>query len=144
VFTWSQHAAPPFVGRVAGTRLDSGYSRIHVAGHYVYAHRLAFAFVHGRWSVSVTPLDGDRTNNRAANLRESTAQQRNWSARKTVADTTSRFKGVYWCRRKRKWHARIRVGPSTKHLGFFDVEEAAGAAYARAAAQVAGEFARTN
>lgn len=144
VFTWTQQARPQKRGQRTGTVMRDGSIYLRLQGQGVYAHRLAFALVHGHWPQWVAHKDGDLSNNRIDNLREGDAQQRVWSARKRATETTSRFKGVYWCKRKGKWHARIHVGPSAKHLGFFDVEEAAGAAYARAVAQVAGEFARAN
>ncbi len=143
-FTWSAQARPEKRGQRTGTVMRDGSIYLRLQGHGAYAHRLAFALVHGRWPQWIAHKDGDLSNNRINNLREGTARQRMWSARKTRAKTTSSFKCVYWSRQKQKWHARIHVGDSTQHLGFFDVEEAAGAAYARAVAQVAGEFARTN
>ncbi len=134
-FTWKS-------GRRAGTVWVNGYIRIHLRGQYVYAHRLAFALVHGAFPLHVNHRDDDRTNNRISNLRACVTQQRVWRARKTSSKTTSRYKGVYWSRQRAKWHARICVNRRRKHLGFFTNEAKAGAAYARAALKFAGEFAR--
>lgn len=141
VFTW-KHGLRAIGGRPAGTLWPNGYVRIRVKGRYVYAHRLAYAFVHDRWADEVDPRDGCRANNAALNLRDCTRQQNQWNARKRGAKPTSQYKGVSWSSQKAKWHAKIVVDDKARHLGFFADEAQAGAAYATAAQRIAGEFAR--
>lgn len=40
-----------------------------------------------------------------------------------------RAKGYYFCKHTNKWRARIMIGGKTKHLGLFDTQEDAAAAY---------------
>lgn len=86
-------------------------------------------------------IDGDRLNNRRANLRPATAlqQQHNTPRRR---DNSSGFKGVG--RYKARWRARIMVKGRRIHLGSFDTPEDAGRAYDAAAREHFGEYARVN
>ena len=59
---------------------------------------------------------------------------------------TSRFHGVDFCKRSRKWRARIKVAgePTARNLGYFDEEIDAAEAYNVAAAEAYGEHAHLN
>ncbi len=58
--------------------------------------------------------------------------------------TSSRFKGIYWNEREGGWQAQIRVNDVHTHLGLFDDEEDAAAAYDEAARAAWGPEARVN
>jgi hypothetical protein len=89
--------------------------------------------------------DGNGLNNRRSNLRTAT-QLQNMMNRHGKRGGTSRHKGV-WAdnspRNRKPWRAAIRVNGRLKYLGRFHTEDEAGAAYAAAAAEHFGEFART-
>jgi len=57
---------------------------------------------------------------------------------------SSKFKGVSWSRKARKWTASIYVNGNSKHLGTFSSEMDAALAYDDAAERHFGEFACTN
>ena len=59
---------------------------------------------------------------------------------------TSRFHGVDYCKRTRKWRARIKVfgEPTPRNLGYFEVEEDAAEAFNIAAQEAYGEHAHVN
>jgi len=82
--------------------------------------------------------------NRKANLREATAMQNTWNRKKMRGNFSSRFKGVSWISRFRKWRAKISFGGKTIHLGYFKDEEAAARTYDAKAVQLYGEFAKRN
>ena len=93
----------------------------------------------------VDHVDGDGLNNQRSNLRLATDSQNhaNMSKPKRAYPQSSRFKGVTLVRGKR-WQAYIQVRGRRIHLGVFDTEEEAAAAYDAAAREHFGEFARTN
>jgi hypothetical protein len=85
--------------------------------------------------------DLDRTNNRFDNLREATQAQNLHNTRAYCTNTSGR-KGVSWHRRDRRWRVKIDVEGEYRWLGYFDDLEDAASAYAAAARELHGEFAR--
>ncbi len=129
-------------GKIGG-RADGGkgYWRISISGKNYAAHRLAWLYVHGRWpSDQIDHINGDKSDNRIANLREASASQNtmNQGLRK---DNSTGFKGVYEDKRTGRFRARITVGGKPKNLGFYATVEDAAAAR-RSAKHLCGEFAR--
>lgn len=57
---------------------------------------------------------------------------------------TSRYKGVFWYARDKRWAAKIKVTGKQIHLGYFDDEEEAAQTYNEAALEHFGEYARLN
>jgi hypothetical protein len=87
----------------------------------------------------------NKLDNRKENLRACTASQNHLNRTKlTSRKTTSRFKGVSWKKRDRRWRALIKVGGKEIHLGYFENELDAARAYNEAALKYAGEFACLN
>jgi len=91
----------------------------------------------------VDHINHNSLNNRRTNLRLCTQKQNSRSARPSRR-ATSRFKGVYFCRRTGKWLATIGYEGKTIHLGSFDDEIEAAKAYDRKARELFGEFAYLN
>jgi hypothetical protein len=91
----------------------------------------------------VDHINQNRLDNQKHNLRPASASQ-NGANRRKRKGTISRFKGVCWHARNKKWFARIRVNGMGLHLGNFDNEEEAAMAYDKAAKNAFGEFALTN
>jgi len=130
-------------GRQAGSPAFGGYRSISVDGIRYSAHRLAWLHVHGEHPAGeIDHVNGDRSDDRIANLRPCSRRENAWNTRGRSA---SGFKGVYRAENcTPKWHAKISVKGETLHLGSFDTKEEAAAAYDAAARRHHGEFARTN
>ncbi len=86
--------------------------------------------------------DGDRLDNRRANLRVCTQAENSRNTR-LACNNTSGFKGVSSTAEGR-WRARITVERKEVRLGVFDTPEQAAAAYDAAAHRFHGEFASPN
>jgi HNH endonuclease/AP2 domain len=148
---WLQRSdAPKFwntkwAGKPAFTALDNhGYRIGSVANRTLKAHRVIWAIVHGAWPEDmIDHRDGDRSNNRLANLRlaSNTENQRNT---KSLPGSSSRFLGVRWEGARDRWRAEIRANGKKVHLGYFVDETDAAMAYDAAAAKHFGEFASLN
>ena len=87
-------------------------------------------------------VDHDGLNNQRSNLRPATNAQNQQNSRS--GSGTSRYKGVCWAKRERKWRAVIRPDGVQRYLGYFDVEEDAARAYDAAALEIYGEYACVN
>jgi len=136
VFTWlANRNIQTFAGDVAGSIKKDGYIAIGVNKKYYKAHRLAWLFTYGVWPTSqIDHINGDRTDNRIVNLRESTSAQ-NHQNRKLPKTNTSGYMGVYKDV-SGKWAARIRIAPTRVFLGLFDTPEQAAKAYTLAKANL--------
>ena len=120
-------------GAVAGTLRPDGYRQIKIDGRTYKAHRLAWLHAHGVWpDDEIDHVNGDRADNRIANLRKATWIENQWNARRRV-DNTSGFKGVSWHKENTRWRADIRVNGKAMGLGYHDTPEEAHAAYVAAA-----------
>ncbi len=69
-------------------------------------------------------IDNDRSNNELFNLRFVTHQQNNFNKSMRI-DNTSGTKGVYYCKRYKKWCAQIRINRKHIHIGYYEnIEDA--------------------
>lgn len=132
-------------GALAATAPNSdGYVGVKIDGRTYKAHRLAWAWVHGAWpEAEVDHINGDRADNRIANLRLATNKE-NARNRLTYKNNRSGYRGVYWNSALQKWGAQIRTGGKRHHLGFFLVKEDAAEAYRVASPIVHGQFGRAD
>lgn len=91
----------------------------------------------------VDHINGDTLNNLKINLRFADKSENNRNRTKRIK-LTSKYKGVLWHKRDKKWQASIKVNKKQYHLGYFQSEDAAAYAYNIAAITHFGEFARIN
>jgi HNH endonuclease/AP2 domain len=87
--------------------------------------------------------NGDKLDNRKANLRLATRSQNNYN-KGVQSNSSSGFKGVSWSKQRNKWRARIHVDKKEINLGFFEYQIDAAFAYNEAAIKYHGEFAKLN
>lgn len=144
------HACALWNARYAGkeaftTTTKAGYRQGAIFDHLYYAHIIVFAIHHGRWpSLQVDHRDTDTLNNRPSNLREATNQQ-NQQNRGAYRGGTSRYCGVSWDKRRKKWRARGQDKTGVgRWLGYFADEIAAANAYDAFVREAHGEFAHLN
>lgn len=145
-FTWRKTmGGTAWDGTDAGAKNSAGYILIKVDGKKYQASRLAWVHVHGVWPPAyLDHINGDKTDNRLANLRMATPRQNRHNSR-APANSTSGVKGVFWNRARSKWQARICLDAKTRqHLGYFNTIEEAKDAYAAAEVGHRREFAVSN
>lgn len=127
-------------GERADTLCPKGYRRVKYQHRYYAAHRLIWLHVHGDWPVAqIDHINGDRADNRPANLRMATPSQNAANRRQCFAH----LKGVRRYRSGR-FGASIKHNGLDRYLGSFSTAEAAHAAYMEAAVELFGEFARAS
>ena len=105
----------------------------------VYLHRVVAGTPPG-WVTD--HINGDRLDNRRANLRTATPAQN--AANSRDRPRRSGLRGVYWHGQARRWVSQISVNGRLRHLGLFDDPEDAARAYDVAARDAWGPYARTN
>lgn len=122
IFTWRHRPdlSPQWNGRyadtIAGCNLN-GYRVIRLHGRTLYAHRLAWLYMYGKWpDPEIDHINHNRNDNRINNLREVTHKDnnRNHSINKSNKSGVS---GLDWDRGA--WRARINMSGVPIHLGRF-------------------------
>lgn len=130
------------LGDIAGSLNARGYLLIKLGGKNVAAHRLAMFITYGLWPAEeVDHVNGNRTDNRLANLRPSTHSQNQMNKPKR-RNNSSGHKGVSWASRDRRWVAQIKYNGRHEVVGRFTDKSEAEAAYRARASVVHGEFQR--
>lgn len=114
------------------------YAVAIIGGRHVLMHRLIRPGVE-----QIDHRNGNGLDNRRANLRPVDYEQNQQNARKR-GFASSRFKGVAFHRAAGRWEAYIQKHGRKQHLGLFDTEEDAAAAYNAEASETFGEFAWLN
>jgi len=129
----------------------NGYCFISVinnAGKLVnkYIHRLlAELFIENPNNLLyVDHQDTNKLNNDLSNLRWCTQAQNQQNKNTMCSKTSSKYKGVYWEKRRQKWVARIRFEGKQYHLGYFASEIEAALAYNQTARKFFKQFAKLN
>ena len=128
------------------------WRKIGVGGRYLgctfkgtlwYLHQMVWVYFHGYKPKMLDHINGDTSDNRIENLRECTPAQNQQNSKMKVTNKAG-FKGVrrHVSGGKRCWQAKIVVAGKQKSLGYFETPAEAGAAYAKAAVEHFGEFAR--
>jgi hypothetical protein len=115
-------------GYLTGSLLDRQYA----------THRIAWLIAKGSWPRNhIDHINGDRADNRLANLREATKSDNGKNQRLSAANTSG-VNGVVWEPRHRRWIARIKVNGRPLYIGTFSCIGAA--ACARAVAEMEHGF----
>lgn len=135
--TWNTR----YAGTPAGSTNNSGYFKIGIDDRQYLAHRIAWLMFYGsEVPHDIDHIDGDRTNNRIANLRLATRAENQANKRRLTTNTG--IKGVYFDAKRQKFQAHITVSYRQHNLGRFDTLEDAVAARREAAERLHGAFVR--
>ena len=133
VLTWIKSPSRKIkVGSKAGSKYTKGYLGLGFKGRKYLLHRVIWFIYYGEQPPLVLDhMDGDRTNNRIANLREA-----------SVSDNTCNktCKGYSFNRKASKWEAYVNKDRRRTRLGYFSSEAEASAAYHETAKKLHGEF----
>jgi hypothetical protein len=110
-FNVSGFSYDPLTGEISkdGRRRDyqdTPYRRVCERGVRVTAHRLGWRLMTGEWppgGLQIDHKDGDRTNNKASNLRLSTQSQNQYNRA-----TTAPERCVHFCKTHKRWHVGVK------------------------------------
>lgn len=132
VFVWKvTRSFKAIAGSVAGSEYKAtGYLRIQIDGTSYLAHRLAWLHEYGEWpALDIDHINGEKADNRIANLREATTSQNGQNQHKAQSGNKSGVLGVYQDKTSCRWRAIIASGGRIYKLGHFDTKDEAHAAY---------------
>lgn len=114
-------------GSTAGTVNKGGYLVTQVDGKLYYVHRLVWLIHYGEWPRLIDHINGNRSDNRASNLRSVSRFENAQNLIRPKRTNTSGYLGV--SRRKNGWFAQIVAGPIHQWVGPFECPEQAYIAY---------------
>ena len=120
--------------------LQNGYAARREKTRVILMHR---EIMQPPTGMVVDHIDGNKANNCRFNLRTCTPAENRRNNRKRN-DARSKFKGVSYHERMRKWRARCWCKGRDPFLDYFDTDVEAARAYDRVAVEYFGEFARLN
>ena len=131
--------------QVAGSLEKTGYWAVQFKGTAYKVHRIIYFILNKKDPGELTV---DHIINKENNLKLRLATHSQNTHCRTKSDfkkkTRSTYKGVYWCKQKNKWKARIYVDKKQIWLGYFNLEKEAAEAYNEAATKFLGAFAGLN
>jgi hypothetical protein len=144
-FFWikANYKRPDLVGKLAGTPCTGVnlYVKIQLKSRQYQAHRLAWLYMTGEFPKDMLDhIDGDKSNNRYANLRQATCSQNMMNVKKSILNTSG-VKGVVWDSTRGKWRAYYNLNKKVKTIGRFKKMEDAVKARRDCVKKHYGEFA---
>lgn len=108
-----------WAGRRAGSVGKIGYRILSVGLKRMPAHRVAWAIFYGEWpKLQIDHIDGDRGNNRIANLRQVSPAENQKNMRR-YATNTSGVSGVYLHKASGLWHGVLSINRRPVSIGYF-------------------------
>ena len=115
-------------GDIAGGVNNEGYINIKLHCVSYKAHRIAWALHYGEEpNLYIDHKNGDRSDNRIANLRLVTKGENNYNS-KLHKHNVAGHRGVNYHKGNKKWRARIKLNGKDFTIGYFDCKEDAIAA----------------
>jgi hypothetical protein len=113
-----------------------------INGRYTQMHRLILGLTDP--TIICDHIDNNSLNNQRSNLRPATRHQNTMNSRKLQGNTTSKYKGVSFHARPRRWVAAIIPNGKKIQIGTYLTEIEAAIAYNKAAIKYFGEYAWLN
>lgn len=126
-------------GRPAGTVNALGYTQIRIHGRSYLAHRLIFYMTFGRWPGMLDHVNGNRSDNRASNIRECSPTENLYNSRRPTSNTSG-YKGIRL--EKGKYAIRMYVNGRPKRFGRTETLQEAVDKLNKIRKEHHGEFAR--
>tara|TARA_R110000850_G_scaffold11976_4_gene40733 strand:+ start:14045 stop:14581 length:537 start_codon:yes stop_codon:yes gene_type:complete len=112
-------------GSVVKARNGKSYVQICVHNKLIKAHNVIFIIMTGSLPIGICDhINGNGTDNKWSNLRDTTEQD-NFKNQRNPVTNTSGVMGVSWHKATKKWRASITESKKVIHLGVFESFDAA-------------------
>jgi hypothetical protein len=122
------------IGSVAGNVGLNGYRYITFNNKRIFAHRLAWFLYHGSWPIGdIDHINGDKCDNRIVNLRDVSTRV---NCQNRSYHRAGKPAGCYFDKSRNKWLSQIRHGGKRYHVGYFNSQDEAVAAYNKKAKEL--------
>ncbi len=118
--------------------------RFEYVGGVLYRIRMHRVIMNAKKGDIIDHQNRNGLDNRKANLRLATSAQNKLNNNRGFDSPTSKYKGVFYDKRRKKFRACLSVNGKKKHLGYFDNEIDAAKAYDNAAKLYRKDFAVLN
>ena len=130
-----RHKSTGEIIRTFGTASRDGYLVVRAGTKQPKVHRAIYAAFNGdiEDNMQIDHRDGDKQNNCIENLRELTGQENSRAYRNKKAGSSSKYRGVSWHKRDKRWISQIMVYGKSVTLGYFHSEIDAAKEYDKAA-----------
>ncbi len=135
-YKWHLAKSPTSLYAARWKRLPAKNSRVKIWMHHQVIHIPAH--------MVCNHINHNGLDNRKANLRPATVSQNLCNRPKKRTKARSKYKGLEWDKKQRKWKARIQYNSKKFYLGTFKNENAAAQAYDAAAKKYHKDFATFN
>jgi hypothetical protein len=132
LFLWRTTRGRAASGSVAGSIHRYGYRVINVDGKSYGAHRLVWLYVHGEWPNVIDHINGDRADNRIANLRDVDTRTNAENRKGARTGKSIPLMGVRKATIGKQFTAAIKVNGRVVWLGGYETPELAHNAYLEA------------
>ncbi len=117
----------------AGSLTREGYLNIAYQGTKYQQHRVIWLMCVGSWpNDCIDHINGIKTDNRLENLREFTQRE---NSQNQYRHRAGKLPGCYFDKSNQRWRAQLQIEGEHKHIGRFDTEQEAHAAYMAALKQ---------
>ena len=125
-FVWLMALKRMKIGNIAGS-ITNGYIYVSLNKKKYLAHRLAWFYIYGKWPLNcIDHINGITNDNRIINLRDVTHRKNSQNAK---AHRLGKLVGTAYHKSTNRWYARIKINGIPKHIGSYDSELKAFAAY---------------
>ena len=113
-----------YAGMPALTGWHRGYRVGSIEGEKFRTHRVIWCWLTGDEPPEIDHINGNKSDNRACNLRASDRIS-NLKNCRLPKDNTSGFCGVYWASWANRWRSVIGINGRSLHIGYFNTRDEA-------------------
>ena len=130
VLSWKVAVGKAKTGKQAGCLVPDGYVKVGISGCIYAIHRVIWLYVHGHWPRhDIDHLNGDRADNRLANLRDVTRSVNSQNLKRARVTSKSGLLGVSRHKGRKTFQAQIKTSGRSRHIGSYSTPEEAHSAY---------------